>query len=73
MTSLSKNARVAGVLYVLFSAFGIVRLIYIPSTLIVDGNPAATNYNIAAHEWLFRFGMVSQLLSVAKLVATQSR
>lgn len=39
MTSLNKNARVAGLLYVLFGAFGIVRLIYIPSALIVDGNP----------------------------------
>jgi hypothetical protein len=30
MTSLNKNARVAGLLYVLFGAFGIVRLIYFP-------------------------------------------
>ena len=65
MTSLSKNARVAGLLYVLFSAFGVVRLLYIPSTLIVDGNPTATTNNIAAHELLFRFGMVSYLLCAA--------
>jgi hypothetical protein len=65
MTSLSKNARTAGVLYVLFSAFGIVRLLYIPSALIVDGNPTATTNNIAAHESLFRFGMVSYLIAAA--------
>jgi hypothetical protein len=65
MTSLSKNARVAGILYTLFSAVGIVRLIYIPSRLIVDGNPTATTNNIAAHESLFRLGIVSQLLSAA--------
>jgi hypothetical protein len=65
MTSLSKNARTAGVLYVLFSAFGIVRLLYIPSALIVDGNPTATTNNIAAHEALFRFGMVSYLIAAA--------
>jgi hypothetical protein len=65
MTSLSKNARVAGLLYILFSAFGVVRLLYIPSTLIVDGNPTATTNNIAAHELLFRFGVVSYLLCAA--------
>ena len=65
MTSLSKNARTAGALYVLFSAFGIVRLLYIPSALIVDGNPTATTNNIAAHESLFRFGMVSYLIAAA--------
>jgi len=65
MTSLSKNARVAGLLYILCSLFGIVRLIYIPSTLIVHGDAAATANNIATHELLFRFGIVSYLLSGA--------
>jgi uncharacterized protein DUF4386 len=65
MTSLSKNARIAGVLYVLFSAVGIVRLIYIPSVLIVHGNAAATANNIAAHESLFRLGIVCYLLAAA--------
>ena len=37
MTSLSKNARVAGLLYILSSLFGIVRLIYIPGALLVTG------------------------------------
>jgi hypothetical protein len=65
MTSLSKNARLAGLLYVLFSAFGVVRLLYIPSKLIVDGNPTTTTNNVAAHESLFRFGMLSYLLAAA--------
>src|SRR5262245_19773416 len=65
MTSLSKNARVAGILYVLFSVFGIVRLIYIPNNLIVHENAAATANNIAAHESLFRFGIVSYLVAAA--------
>ena len=65
MTSLSKNARVAGVFYVLFSAVGVVRLLYIPSTLIVHGNAAATANNIATHELLFRLGIVSYLLAAA--------
>jgi len=65
MTSLSKNARVAGFLYILSSLFGIARLIYIPSTLLVPGNAAATTSNIASHELLFRFSIVSYLLCSA--------
>ncbi|MGA7078126.1 MAG: DUF4386 domain-containing protein [Terriglobales bacterium] len=65
MTSLSKNARVAGLLYILASVVGVVRLIYIPNVLIVQGNAAATANNIAAHELLFRLGMVSALLAAA--------
>jgi hypothetical protein len=62
MTSLSRNARVAGLLYILASFVGIVRLLYIPNTLLVHGNAAATVNNIAAHESLFRLGIVSSLL-----------
>ena len=65
MTSLSKNARVAGLLYIVGSVFGVVRLIYIPNKLFVSGNAAATVSNIVAHESLFRLGLVSQLLSAA--------
>ena len=62
MTSLSKNARVAGLLYL--SLLGApLRLVYIPSTLFVTGNATATANNIAAHELLFRFGIVADLLT----------
>jgi hypothetical protein len=63
MTSLSKNARVAGLLYILSSVVGIVRLLYVPKALIVYGDAAATANNIAAHEPLFRLGIVSYLLA----------
>jgi len=63
MTSLSKNARVAGLLYILASVVGVVRLLYIPTILIVHGNATATANNIVAHESLFRLGIVSQLLA----------
>src|SRR5260370_1141034 len=63
MTSLSKNARVAGLLYILASVVGVVRLMYIPNALFVGGNATATANNIVAHESLFRFGIVSQLLA----------
>jgi len=62
MTSLSKNARGAGILYIVASVIGFVRLGYIPKALFVHGNVAATANNIAAHESLFRLGFVSQLL-----------
>jgi len=62
MTSLSKNARVAGLLYILASLVGIVRLLYIPEALFVHGNAAATANNIAAHVSLFRLGIVCYLV-----------
>ena len=35
--------------------------LYIPAKLLVHGDAVATASNIAAHEWLFRFGIVSSL------------
>jgi hypothetical protein len=40
-----------------------LRLIYIPSTLFVSGNAAATANNIASHEMLFRLGILSDLFT----------
>jgi hypothetical protein len=63
MTLLSKNARAAGLLYILASAIGVVRLLYVPEKLFVHGNAAATAGNIVAHEQLFRLGIVSYVSS----------
>ena len=52
----------AGLWYLLLIVIGPLRLIYIPSKLFVDGNATATVSNIAAHEWLFRFGIVGDLV-----------
>ncbi len=61
--SLSRNpGRVAGLWYLLLTVLGPVRLIYIPSKLFVRGDAAATVNNIAAHELLFRFGIVADLI-----------
>jgi len=54
---------VAGLLYILASFAGIVRLAYIPKVLFVHGDGIATANNILAHESLFRWGMVSELLA----------
>jgi hypothetical protein len=61
MTPTSKNARIAGFLYLLLAIAGPVRLMYIPTTLFVHGNAEATTRNIVAHEALFRLGIVSDL------------
>jgi len=57
-----KAARVAGALY-LTLLFAPLRLIYIPSTLFVHGDATATANNIAAHELLFRLGIVADLFT----------
>lgn len=61
MTSTAKNARIAGLIYLLLTIAAPVRFMIIPSALFVPGNAAATAANIAAHETLFRFGIVSDL------------
>ena len=61
MPSRSKVARVAGLLYLVSSLVGVVRLLYIPKVLFVHGDAAATANNISAHEPLFRLGMICYL------------
>jgi hypothetical protein len=62
MSSTRNPGRVAGLWYLLLGVIAPLRLIYIPSKLFVDGNATATVNNIAAHEWLFRFGIVGDLV-----------
>jgi hypothetical protein len=67
MTSLSRNARIAGLLYLTLLTAPL-RLIYIPSKLFVAGNASATANNIAAHETLFRLGIVSDLFTATMAI-----
>jgi len=60
--------RVVGFWYLLLVLGGPLRLIYIPNKLFVHDNAAATASNIAAHEWLFRFGMLSDLFGAVVLI-----
>jgi hypothetical protein len=60
--------RVAGLWYLALVFLGPLRLIYIPEKLFVTGNATATAENIAAHQWLFRFGMVDDLIAAVVLV-----
>ncbi|MEO8043405.1 MAG: DUF4386 domain-containing protein [Spartobacteria bacterium] len=61
MQQTKKKARVAGILYLLLVVAAPIRLFYIPSTLFVPGNATATAANIAAHQTLFRLGIVGDL------------
>jgi hypothetical protein len=61
MSPTHNPGRVAGFLYLLLVLLAPYRLLYVPSTLFVSGNATATAANIAAHELLFRLGMVSDL------------
>lgn len=66
--SIKRTARLAGALYlaiVPFSAFGIL---YVPSVLVVRGDPAATARNIMASEWLLRSAVVGHLVAETILV-----
>ena len=58
-----KTARIAGVLYLLMIPLGVFGILYIPSTLVVPGDAAATASNIMANELLFRLSIVSALLT----------
>jgi hypothetical protein len=60
--------RVAGLWYLLLIAIGPLFLIYIPGKLFVHGNAAATVNNIAAHEWLFRIGIIDELFGGVILI-----
>ncbi|MDO9302574.1 MAG: DUF4386 domain-containing protein [Anaerolineales bacterium] len=55
-------ARLAGFLYLLTVPLGVFNFAYLPSSLIVSGDAAATAHNIMASESLFRLGIVSALL-----------
>ena len=67
MTSLSRNARIAGLLYLTLLTAPL-RLVYIPNELFVEGNPGATANNIAAHQTLFRLGILSDLFTATMAI-----
>ena len=68
MSATRNPGRVAGFWYLLLILIGPLRLIYIPRKLFVEGNATATVNNIAAHEWLFRYGIVSELAGAVVLI-----
>jgi hypothetical protein len=73
MHPIKKNARVAGLLYLLVVLTGPFVLIYVPGKLFVPADATATVTNILAHQSLFRayigVGLVSELLFIAVVLA----
>lgn len=61
MDTTRSNARTAGVLYLLLVLVAPLRLVYIPNTLFVGGDIAATVANITANPALFQLGMLADL------------
>jgi len=61
MDTTRSNARTAGVLYLLLVLVAPLRLVYIPNTLFVGGDVAATVANITANPALFQLGMLADL------------
>jgi hypothetical protein len=65
----AKNAaRLAGLLYFLLTAQAPIALLYIPSHVLVQDNPAATMANVVSHEFIVRFSIVSQLTSAVLFI-----
>ncbi len=66
-TSQCKAARVAGAMF-LFSLMIISLNGYVFSKLIVTENVLATAHNITANEWLFRIGIINELIISVSLI-----
>lgn len=58
-----KTARIAGLLYMLLIPLGVFGMLYVPNTLFVPGDIAATVSNIMANQTLYRSSIVSALLT----------
>src|SRR5438128_2238096 len=68
MNSTKKQARFAGLLYLLASIIGCVGLIYVPGKLIVRGDATATANHIRASETLFRLGIATELFGFTMFI-----
>lgn len=65
MTTIRRQARFAGLLYLLMGITAPVSLLYVPSRLIVSGDAAATAERLRASETLFRVGIGCELFHQA--------
>jgi hypothetical protein len=68
MTTLKKQARIAGLWYLLLGITGAFALMYVPSQIIVAGDTATTISNIREQELLYRFGIVGHLACQANFI-----
>ena len=65
VSSLKKTARFAGLLYLIWIITGLYGLLYVPSKIMVRGDTVATAQNILSNEFLFRTGIINDIISNA--------
>ncbi len=76
MNSKKKNARIAGLLYLLIAITGGFGIMYAPSSIIVPNDATATANNLINSEFIYSLSILSNLISQALtifLVLTLSR
>lgn len=59
------TARLGGLLYLIWILTGLYGMFYIPSRINLDGDTASSAQNILSHEFLFRTGIINDLISSA--------
>jgi hypothetical protein len=68
MSSVKRQARIAGLLYLLACIPAPFALIYVPGALIVPGDATATANQVRASETLLRLGIAGELISAAAFI-----
>jgi Domain of unknown function (DUF4386) len=58
-----RTAHLAGLLYLIWVLTGIYGIMYVPSKTIVEGNAVATANKILANEFIFRTGVINDIIS----------
>lgn len=61
--SLNKTARFAGLLYFIWVLTGIYGILYVTPQIIIQGDPGAIARNIISKEFLFRTGIINDIVS----------
>jgi hypothetical protein len=62
MNSRKKNARIAGLWYLLMAVTGGFGIMYAPMGIMVSGDAAATAQKLIESEWIYRLSIVSNLV-----------
>ena len=65
LNSLKKTGRLAGLLYLIWAISGIYGMIYLPAQYIVRGDTVSTANKILSNEFLFRTGIINDLICSA--------
>jgi len=63
MYSLKNTARLAGLLYFFLIITGVYIIMYVPSKIMADGDAVTTAKNILSNEFLFRTGIIGDIIS----------